>query len=152
MTDSVPGDDRRGRVLRLLQFLHELVRAKSSVIRDVSDHAGVLWLGDDHGIPISRDAAVGQVVAELSRDNPAQSSDYHLLAQSIDELAERPESLELVLATGLLTMGGPVVVREHLLTQSVIAAHDHTAGVIRVRLAGECCCINPLSCGSAARF
>ncbi|MBA4025695.1 MAG: DNA helicase [Gordonia sp.] len=136
MTDSVPGDDRRGRVLRLLQFLHELVRAKSSVIRDVSEHAGVVWLGPDYDIPIDRDAAVGQVITELSRGNALQNTAYDLLAQAIDELAERPESLELVVASGLLTAHGPTSIREHLLTQPVIADHDHATGVISVRLAG----------------
>lgn len=137
MTDSVPGDDRRGRVLRLLQFLHELIRAKSSVIRDVTDHAGVVWLGEDNDVPIVRDAAGGQVIARLSRDNPRQNTAYDLLAQAIDELAERPESLELVIAAGLLTAPQPVPIREHLLTQAVVAEHDHAAGVIQVTLAGE---------------
>ncbi|HEY9311752.1 AAA domain-containing protein [Williamsia sp.] len=136
MIDSVSGDDRRGRVLRLLQFLHELIRAKSSVIRDVDDHAGVVWLGDSYDIPVNREAAVGQVITQLSRDNPAQNTGYDLLAQAIDELAERPESLELVLASGLLTHGDPVLVREHLVTQPVLARHDHTAGIITVKLAG----------------
>lgn len=137
MTESVPGDDRRARVLRLLQFLHELIRAKSTVIRDVSDHAATIWLGDDHNIPIIRDAAVGQVLVEFARDNTLQSSGYDALAQAIDELAERPESLELVVASGLLTVQSPVSIREHLVTQAVVAEHDHAAGIIRVALAGE---------------
>ncbi|WP_018179539.1 AAA domain-containing protein [Jongsikchunia kroppenstedtii] len=128
-------DERRSRVIRLLQFLHELVRAKSTVVRNVDEHEGIVWLdGSVAGAVADRSAVPGEVVLHL--DSAAlDHGAYTRLAQLIDELSERPESLELVLASGLLTAGDDL--REHVICQQVIAEHDHSAEVIRVRLAAD---------------
>jgi very-short-patch-repair endonuclease len=142
MTEAMSGDDRRGRVLRLLQFLHELVAARSTVVRDVDDHPSVLWLGDEWNLPVKARSAPGSVVVEIRADGPASDA-YTLAATMLDDLAERPESLELVLAAGMVTVvdadapDTEPTVNQHLLTQAVVADHDHTAGAITVRLAGD---------------
>ncbi|GAA2068593.1 AAA domain-containing protein [Williamsia deligens] len=142
MTEAMSGDDRRGRVLRLLQFLHELVAARSTVVRDVGDHPSVLWLGDEWNLPVKSGAAPGGVVVEVRSTGPTADA-YAQAAAMLDDLAERPESLEIVLAQGLLTVTDPSepdtepTLDEHLITQAVVAEHDHTAGVVTVRLAGD---------------
>ncbi|SIS23779.1 AAA domain-containing protein [Williamsia sterculiae] len=139
MTTSTSGDGRRARVLRLLQFLSELIRARSTVVRDVADHESVLWLGTDQGLPVRSKVGPGGRVAELT----ANSASFTVLAEMIDRLAEEPEALELVLAAGLLTREGGAdpdsgqAVNEHLVTQAVVATHDHDSGTITVDLAAD---------------
>ncbi|MCX6468114.1 MAG: AAA domain-containing protein [Corynebacteriales bacterium] len=143
MTESMSVDDRRARVLRLLQFLHELIRAKSDVVRNVDDHEALVWLGDDNGLPVRTKAAPGERFLEL-RPTGAGADGFASVAAMLDDLAARPESLELVVATGLLTIGSDAsadgdvpAVNQHLLTQAVVAEHDHTADTISISLAGD---------------
>ncbi|MBT0568266.1 AAA domain-containing protein [Williamsia sp. CHRR-6] len=138
MTESMTGDDRRARVLRLLQFLHELIRARSTIVRNVDDHEEIVWLGDEWQIPVRTKAVPGERFMELRAEDKPDV--FSLVARMIDGLAERPESLELVLADGLLGVSAGadgVAVNQHLLTQAVVAEHDHVAGVITIALAGD---------------
>ncbi len=139
MTEPMSGDDRRARVLRLLQFLHELIRARSTVVRHIDDHKATVWLGDDLGAHLRTKAAPGERFVELGSEGTAATA-FAQVAHMLDELAERPESLELVIGTGLLTVtstDGTVSVNEHLVTQAVVGDHDHTTGVITIALAGD---------------
>ncbi|GAA1462661.1 AAA domain-containing protein [Williamsia maris] len=139
MTEPMSGDDRRARVLRLLQFLHELIRARSTVVRHVDDHEAIVWLGDDLGAPVRTKATPGERCVELTATGTAATA-FAQVARMLDDLAERPESLELVIGTGLLTVtsaDGATSVNEHLVTQAVVAEHDHSTGVITIGLAGD---------------
>ncbi len=150
-------DDRRSRVLRLLQFIRELVQARSVVIRDVADQESVLWL-DGAGIVADTEATPGEVSLTIAAETgPAESTreqadagqgareSYDHVSQMLDELAERPESVELVLCSGLLTVGRDVgeraddeaenAIRTHVVSQPVVAERDPSRRIVRLRLA-----------------
>lgn len=82
--------------------------------------------------PCQDGAAVpGEVLLKLDSSTLDHTA-YTRLAQLIDELSERPESLELVLASGLVTAaggpedgrGGADSLREHVITQQIVAERD----------------------------
>ncbi|GAB91981.1 AAA domain-containing protein [Gordonia rhizosphera] len=125
-TDA-PRDDR---VIRLIGFLHDLVRSRSEVVSDIEQHPGVVWVGKSTRIPVRASAGPGQVVCEVGAGTEA----HEQVSRLVDELHANPETLELVLANALLTVSdtesdGVPLVREHLLTQQVIADRDDTAAI-----------------------
>ncbi|MCR5980521.1 AAA family ATPase [Gordonia jinghuaiqii] len=140
----------RDQVTRLMSFLRDLVRSRSGDVRDIDDHPGSVWVGPSTPVSVRPNAAPGQVVLEIAPPDPdsgpsdsagpASDSDaYADLARLIDELTSNPESLELVVANALVTVrdeaGADVepLVREHLLTQAVVADRDES-GTIRLSL------------------
>nr|WP_040510615.1 AAA domain-containing protein [Gordonia soli] len=135
----MPADaDHRDRVLRLLEFLRGLVRSRSSVVRRIEDHPDHLWVGAGTGVSVRSAAGPGQVVVELPADHP----DHADLAAIVDDLGENPETLELVLASGLVTVSeaeadDSPLVHEHIVTQAVVAERDADTGTITVRLGAD---------------
>ncbi|WP_238419013.1 AAA domain-containing protein [Gordonia sp. 'Campus'] len=134
----------RDQVTRLMTFLRDLVRSRSGDIRDIDDHPGSVWVGPGTPVPIRAGAEPGQVLAE---SGPPQSTDaddtggaHEELARLVDELADNPETLELVIAQAFVEVRDPTepesgpLVREHLLTQAVVAERDED-GVIRLSIA-----------------
>lgn len=139
MSDDAPDpcvtDTRRDQVTRLLDFLRELVRSRSVSVSDVDAHPGVLWVGRATPVGVRMSAAAGQVVIERAVDDPA----YDELAVLVDELHSSPETYELVLANALVTVVDAEDdtdhrVREHLLTQELVADRDAETGTIRLSL------------------
>lgn len=125
---------RADRVSRLLEFLRELVRSRSDVVNDVDQHPGLVWLGKTGRVPLRTAASPGQPIIEVS---PGADS-YDEVARLVDEYTENPETLELVVANALVTVldaesGGDPLVREHLVTQHVVAERDD-AGAITVSI------------------
>ncbi|MFC0450563.1 AAA domain-containing protein [Rhodococcus jostii] len=200
-----------GRVQRLLQFLREIVRARTKPVLRVDQHEQVEWLHQDgRTIQLDPDAAQGDIVlrvpligvddppdlptvlagwvdasarADSSRadlelnasDAYAEDSDeeydvrraydvrqafdaymprwqawakadrerrphadlYQSLQMMLQELNARPESIELVLASGLLILSGAGPddgVQTHLVTQSASIHRDPRTGDLLVRL------------------
>ncbi len=117
---------RRDRVVRLLQYLDELIRSRSLVTRDLDDHLAVLPLTGDGALTEAwdADAKPGGTIFTVPRDD-APDSPHSRLLRVFDELADHPESVELVLASGLLTArDGDTAIRAHLLTQPVLLERD----------------------------
>ena len=129
-------DEIRDQVTRLVGFLRELVRSRTESIADVDAQPGVVWIGASTPLSPRTSAAPGQVIVEAREGSGA----YDELDRLVDELHENPDTLELVVANALLTVGeaendtAPLI-REHLLTQHVIAERDGD-GLIRVSLGG----------------
>lgn len=126
-------DQRRDQVARLVGFLRELVQSRSVVVSDVDDHPGVLWVAKPAAISVRSGAGPGQVVCEVDAEHVA----YSQLSAMVDDLTAQPESLELVVATALVTVcesdnDSESLVREHLLTQGVVAERDSGSGAIRL--------------------
>ena len=123
----------RDQVTRLMAFLRDVVRSRSGDVRDIDEHAGHVWVGASTPISVRASAAPGQVVVEIDPADTAHAG----VARLVDELTESPETLELVLANALVTVhddaGSEPLVREHLLTQAVVADRDES-GAIRVSL------------------
>ncbi|MGV9795530.1 AAA domain-containing protein [Gordonia sp. NPDC003422] len=124
----------RDQVTRLVGFLRELVRSRSESISDVEAAPGVVWIGAGTGVGVRASAGPGQVVVQVA---PGESG-YDELARVTGELRENPETLELVLANALLTVvenenDTTPLIREHLLTQEVLAERDDD-DTIRVTL------------------
>ncbi|WP_167675392.1 AAA domain-containing protein [Rhodococcus sp. B10] len=201
----------KGRVKRLMQFLREIVKSRTSPVQRVNEHAQVEWLFRDDrvtqidasveqgGIAVraprvslddppavpaalsgwlnpvdvanSRTAPIaladeGPVVgygtvlrdsveaAAVRREFAAWSTQWQAWAASdrvrrpqaelhmalqmmMQELAARPESIELVLASGLLTLSGAdpkEAVRTHLVTQSASVEREEATGDLVVKL------------------
>lgn len=200
----------KGRVKRLMQFLREIVKSRTSPILHVQDHVQVEWLYrddriaqidtsveqdgiavraprvsvDDHpSVPaplvgwlnasevassrtpgltlsglgpvadrtVSRDSAEAaevrrefsawlpkwQAWAASDRTRRPQAELYTALQMIMQELAARPESIELVLASGLLTVGSSdpkQSVRTHIVTQSAGVEREDATGDLVVRL------------------
>ena len=136
--------NRTDQVRRLLGYLRELVRARFEAVTDVDDHPDVLWVGKSTPVAVRAGAVSGQTVCEIAPDNPAHADIERILAT----LRDNPENLELVLANVLVSVSdvddrhesdGPTEVgarrlREHLLTQQVVAERDAATGVVRVAL------------------
>ncbi|MDF0531017.1 AAA domain-containing protein [Tsukamurella sp. 8F] len=135
MTEGVGrGDDRRDKVLRMLQYLHDVVRARSTVVRDLDQQLAVIPLdgAESLGVRVRVEAAPGTEV--FSVDSKSGEA-YARLLRVYDELVEHPESLELVLASGLLTArDGDESIRAHLLTQPVILERDKRGRSLTLRL------------------
>ncbi|RZL75379.1 MAG: AAA family ATPase, partial [Rhodococcus sp. (in: high G+C Gram-positive bacteria)] len=75
--------------------------------------------------------------AQEDRDRRPKAALYQALQLMMQELASRPESIELVVASGLLTSSNPDPqrsVRTHLLTQSAGIERDVRTGDLLVRL------------------
>lgn len=129
-------DEIRDQVTRLVGFLRELVRSRTESIADVDAQPGVVWIGASTPLSPRTSAAPGQVIVEAREGSGA----YDELDRLVDELHENPDTLELVVANALLTVGeaendtAPLI-REHLLTQHVVAERDGD-GLIRVSLGG----------------
>ncbi|WP_019203782.1 AAA domain-containing protein [Tsukamurella sp. 1534] len=132
--DGVPG--RRDRVVRLLRYLDELIRSRSVLARDLDDHLAVLPLTGDGALTEDwdADARPGATIFTVPRDAETDSP-YARLLRVYDELNDHPESVELVLASGLLTArDGDVGVRAHLLTQPVLLERDRRGRRLRIVL------------------
>ncbi|RDH11680.1 AAA domain-containing protein [Tsukamurella pulmonis] len=117
---------RRDRVVRLLQYLDELIRSRSVVARDLDDHLAVLPLTGEGALTDTwdADAKPGATIFTVPRDESPDSPHARLL-RVFDELADHPESVELVLASGLLTArDGDTAIQAHLLTQPVLLERD----------------------------
>ena len=118
-------DEIRDQVTRLVGFLRELVRSRTESIADVDAQPGVVWIGASTPLSPRTSAAPGQVIVEAREGSGA----YDELDRLVDELHENPDTLELVVANALLTVGeaendtAPLI-REHLLTQHVVAERD----------------------------
>lgn len=200
---SSPENDAElaGRVQRLLQFLREIVRARTKPVLRVDQHEQVEWLHQDgRTIQLDSDAAQGDIVLRVpligvedppelptvlagwvdasarsdssrsdlelnASDAYAEDSDeeydvrraydvrqafdayvprwqawakadrerrphadlYQSLQRMLQELNTRPESIELVLASGLLTLAGAGPddgIQTHLVTQSASIHRD----------------------------
>ncbi|MCZ0912601.1 AAA domain-containing protein [Gordonia amicalis] len=123
----------RDQVTRLMAFLRDVVRSRSGDVRDIDDHAGHVWVGASTPVPVRPAAAPGQVVVEIGSADAVHAD----VARLVDELSASPETLELVLANALVTVhddaGAEPLVREHLLTQAVVADRDGS-GAIRLSL------------------
>ncbi|MBS4100167.1 AAA domain-containing protein [Tsukamurella paurometabola] len=127
---------RRDRVVRLLHYLDELIRSRSVVTRDVDDHLAVLPLTGDGALTDTwdADAKPGGTIFTVPRDD-APDSPHSRLLRVFDELTDHPESVELVLASGLLTArDGDTAIRAHLLTQPVLLERDRRGKRLRVVL------------------
>ncbi|NDZ93179.1 AAA family ATPase [Streptomyces sp. SID6673] len=127
--------DQADQVVRLLGYLRELVRSRSEVVSDVEHHPGLVWVGKSTDVPIRVGAGAGQAVIELAPD----SQGYDAVSRLIDELHDSPETLELVLANALVTVRdveseGDPRIREHLVTQQVVADRDDDTAAIRVTI------------------
>lgn len=225
-TSSVPARDHvgglgsqnvEGRVLRLLQFLREVVTARTEPTLDCNDHLRIQWIDDESGVAhFDRGARPGAVVfragrvkvdeppelpellhglvdpamvadsryraldlkeptesggdpedsdvdfdvrrayeirqafaaysgtwrkwAEADRKLRPQASLYESLQLMMQELTSRPESVEVVVASGLLGLAGSETtgpVRTHLLTQSATIERDVRTGDLVVRFAAQ---------------
>ena len=90
----------RDQVTRLMSFLRDVVRSRSGDVRDIDEHVGHVWVGSSTSVSVRSSAVPGNVVIELGPDDPAHSE----LSGLLDELAENPETLELVLADALVTV------------------------------------------------
>ncbi len=123
----------RDQVTRLMSFLRDVVRSRSGDVRDIDEHAGHVWVGASTPISVRGSAGPGQVVVAIDPADAAHAD----VARLVDELTESPETLELVLANALVTVhddaGSEPLVREHLLTQAVVADRDES-GAIRLSL------------------
>ncbi|OZF30741.1 AAA domain-containing protein [Rhodococcus sp. 14-2483-1-2] len=78
--------------------------------------------------------------AQEDRDRRPQAALYQALQLMMQELASRPESIELVVASGLLTSSNTDPqrsVRTHLITQSASIERDVRTGDLLVRLAAS---------------
>ncbi|MXP22589.1 AAA family ATPase [Gordonia sp. HNM0687] len=146
--------DRADQVRRLLGYLRELVRARFEVASDVEGHPELLWVGTSTSVAVRPGAVSGQTVLEIAPDDPAHAD----IERIVDQLRDNPEELELVVANVLVTVNdvaagdvagddedGPTQdddqsagsgrrVRDHLVTQQVVAERDDTTGVVRVAL------------------
>ncbi|KXO97774.1 AAA domain-containing protein [Tsukamurella pseudospumae] len=129
-------DGRRDRVVRLLQYLDELIRSRSVVARDLDDHLAVLPLTGEGALTETwdADAKPGATIFTVPRDD-APDSPHARLLRVFDELGDHPESVELVLASGLLTArDGDTAIRAHLLTQPVLLERDRRGKKLTVVL------------------
>lgn len=200
----------KSRVKRLMQFLREIVKSRTSPILRVHEHAQVEWLyrydrvtqidvsveqggvavraprvsvedppqvpasltgwldprevadsrtpsialaetGQVSGGLVSRDSAEAsglrrefsqwlpkwQTWAASDRIRRPQAELYTALQMMMQELAARPESIELVLASGLLNVSSPdpkLSMRTHIVTQSAGVERDEASGDLVVRL------------------
>lgn len=197
----------KDRVSRLMQFLQQIVKARTRAVLDVEQHINVQWLYPKFGVfDVDRGAAAGDVLvrapkvhleapptvprslhdwtdrSDLTRsdssgprfierrpddEHPQHVIDkarsaferwhvtwtewaetdrvrrpayelYQSLSASMEELKMRPESVELVVATGLLTLPSQVTgttrVNTHLLSQEVLVERDDDTGDLVVRL------------------
>ncbi len=126
---------RRDRVVRMLQYLHDLVRIRTAVARDLDEQLAVIDLAD-LGERWRADVAPGATIVTVgNRDGGDPESPYARLLHVYDELTEHPESLELVLCSGLLTVRtGDTAIRAHLLTQPVLLERDRRGRTLSVVL------------------
>ncbi|MGB6246321.1 AAA domain-containing protein [Gordonia sp. (in: high G+C Gram-positive bacteria)] len=107
---------------------------------------------DSSAIPTLDPAAVGveeifqawltewQLWAVTDRERRRALRLYTVLERARQDLGERPESIELVVAAGLLTLpanGAEESVRTHLLTQPVTVERDEATGDLLVRLVDD---------------
>ncbi|CAM3820548.1 AAA domain-containing protein [Tsukamurella strandjordii] len=129
---------RRDRVVRLLQYLDELIRSRSVVARDLDDHLAVLPLTGTGALTDSWDADTkpgGTIFTVPRQGDDGPDSPHARLLRVYDELADHPESVELVLASGLLTArDGDTRIRAHLLTQPVLLERDRRGRKLSVVL------------------
>ncbi|GAA1480327.1 very short patch repair endonuclease [Gordonia sinesedis] len=126
----------RDQVIRLVEFLRDLVRSRSVLVADVDGHPGVVWIGKGTAVPVRSSATRGPTVIDIASGDDG----YDDIAAIVDEYTSRPETLELVLANALVTVcdtenEAEPLVREHLLTQEVVVDSDAADGSIRLRVA-----------------
>lgn len=126
----------RDTVIRLVEFLRDLVRSRSVIVADVADHPGTVWVGKGTDVAVRSSTARGEVLIENAAGDPGHDE----IGALVDELADRPESLELVLAAALVTVRDTEndtehLIREHLLSHRVRAEVDADTGTIRITLA-----------------
>lgn len=184
----------RDRVQRLLSFLSELVKTRSTPVRVLDKHRAVMSLAEGNlALGLSADAAAGDIVLRARRvqlEDPPQppvllakyvqgtigdsaveptlgpqapdgidgfeawlgewrawaAADrerrpaahlYTFLQRAMLDLEAQPESLEFVLASGLLQLSEDVAgekVRTHLITQSTLIERHGESGDLLVRL------------------
>lgn len=214
---GLDGQNVEGRVLRLLQFLREIVTARTEPTLDYEDHLRVQWIdGETGALRLDRNARAGGVVfragrvdvseppelpallkglvdpamigdsryraldLEESKDTEAGYSDtdadfdirrayeirqefasysakwrvwaendrkvrpqaslYESLQLMMQEVASRPESVEVVVASGLLGLAATdssAAIRTHVLTQSATIERDVRTGDLLVTLAAH---------------
>ena len=187
----------KDRVHRLMQFLRELVKARSKPVRDVERHEDVIWLdGASATSAYDSEATRGGIVLRARRisleDPPRPPSElvgkivgniadsaakprltasasrfedafdrwlaawrmwaavdttrrpayemFEQLQRAMQDLGARPESIELVLATGLLTVPSQVVgdeIRTHIISQAAVVERDERSGDLIVRLTAD---------------
>ncbi|AFA72934.1 putative DNA helicase [Gordonia polyisoprenivorans VH2] len=141
MAEQETLDDRRDQVVRLLEFLSDLLATRAGRRRHVDAHRARLDVGPGTAVTVRSGAAAGQVVVEL---DPGYVG-YDELDAMITELYDHPESRELVVAGGLVVVtsvigadspddGASELVREYLLTQEVVAQRDPDTGALRISL------------------
>ncbi|MDJ0362421.1 AAA domain-containing protein [Rhodococcus sp. H29-C3] len=201
----------KGRVKRLMQFLREIVKSRTSPVLQVQQHAQVEWLfRDDRVTQVDPSVVQGGIAVRaprvsiedpppvpkvltgwldaklvtdsrskspqlsetcsltglgaIQRDSPEaetvrsafaewlptwqtwaasdrirrpQAEFYQALQRMMQELSARPESVELVLASGLLSLASfdtEDAVQTHLITQSASVDRDEATGDLVVRL------------------
>ncbi len=81
-----------------------------------------------------------QAWAAVDRERRPAWNLHNSLQRAMQELGSRPESIELVLASGLLTLPANAAgdsLRTHILTQPVTVERDESTGDLLVRLAAE---------------
>ncbi|WP_441346908.1 AAA domain-containing protein [Rhodococcus sp. SGAir0479] len=81
-----------------------------------------------------------QAWAAVDRERRPAWNLHNSLQRAMQELGSRPESIELVLASGLLTLPASAAgesLRTHILTQPVTVERDESTGDLLVRLAAE---------------
>lgn len=187
----------RDRVQRLLSLLAELVKARSTPVRQVDRHESITWLEDlndsvfvdstgssgdvvvrsrrvfltpaptpsldvlaalqgsalDSSTPPTLDPEATDLVDEfdvwmaewrrwavVDRERRPAHDLYVALESSLRELEARPESLELVVASGLLTLPSSIAgepIRVHMLTQHATVEQDDRTGDLLVRLSED---------------
>lgn len=178
----------KDRVQRLMQFLQELVKARTKPVRNLRLHDDIIWLNESRlSVSVDFEVTAGEVVIrsrrvaleeppEVPRDlrewiqgDPTDSSAslelvpnapavegeftrwlsewrmwaqldqerrpywelYRALQHALQEVVSRPESVELVLASGLLELSAKVAgedIRTHIITQPVSVERDETTG------------------------
>ncbi|MGL4304979.1 MAG: AAA domain-containing protein [Mycobacteriaceae bacterium] len=122
MLEQETDPELKDRVTRLLRFLRELIIARSAPILHVDGHKSVLWLDEDSAVRHS-----GLVISCGTEDDQ-----YEKLQRIAHRLAARPESLELVLCSGLVESGTKI--RTHIIAQPAIVTRDQKTGGLMVHL------------------
>ncbi|WP_312033655.1 MULTISPECIES: AAA domain-containing protein [unclassified Rhodococcus (in: high G+C Gram-positive bacteria)] len=184
----------KDRVQRLMQFLQELVKARTKPVRNLRLHDDIIWLNESRlSVSVDFEVTAGEVVirsrrvaleeppevprnlrewiqgdptdsraslaispnatavegeftrwlsewrmwAQLDQERRPNWELYQALQHALQEMVSRPESVELVLASGLLELSAKVAgedIRTHIVTQPVTVERDETTGDLLVRL------------------
>ncbi|MGC4932492.1 AAA domain-containing protein [Gordonia sp. DT30] len=139
MTAEDSREECRDQVVRLLGFLSDLLASRERSTRHLDAHPARLDVGRSTTVAVRPVAVAGQTVIELEPGAPG----FDELSAMVGESHSHPETRELVLASGLLTVtstdgdaggSGAALVHDHLLIQEVLARRDPDTGTIRVGL------------------